>query len=182
MKRSLWLFLLKLLPATLILGWFWFDRFQRSYPDLIQPIAYPVFELLGVTQWHLYLLAEHFTNLVPFVALLIATPGIVRRWQRFLVALIAGLAIIVLLHILMSVAVYFIYKSYAMSEKALRLIVPVYLVNDAMPLVLWLVFFPDVLGEMFSFVKFGRRGGGEAQSQRSDSAPEQPEGEALGSP
>ncbi len=164
MKRSLWLFLLKLLPATLLLGWLWFTRGQFAYPDLIEPMALPIFSLLGVKQWHLYLLAEHFTNLVPYIALVIATPGIVGQWKRFVFALFVGLAIIVLMHIVMSVAVYHVYEAYKMSENAFRIIVPIYLVNDALPLILWLAFFPKVLSELFGFIKFGKGEGEEVEA------------------
>jgi len=47
------------------------------------------------------------------------------------------------------------------GKTAYKYIVSIFLVNDAMPLILWLVFFPGVLGEMFKFVKFGRGGGEE---------------------
>ncbi|MCK4462161.1 MAG: hypothetical protein KAW46_10165 [candidate division Zixibacteria bacterium] len=161
MKRNLWLFLLKLLPATLILGWLWFAHAQHAYPYWIDPVATFFFKLFGVRVWHLALTAEHFTNLVPYLALLLATPGLVRNWKRTLTALFVGLAVIVLVHIFMSVAIYYIVEAYSMSKSAYRIIVPIYLVNDAMPLILWLAFFPKVLSDLFGFIKWGK-GGGEA--------------------
>ena len=122
MKRNLWLFLLKLLPATLILGWLWFTQCQHAYPYWIDPIATFFFKLFGVRTWHLALTAEHFTNLVPYLALLLATPGIIKHWRRSLLALFGGLVVIVLVHMFMSVAIYFIVEAYSMSKSAYRLI------------------------------------------------------------
>jgi len=147
-----------------LLGWLWFAGLQRAYPDLIEPIAFPLFGLMGVREWHLYLLAEHFTNLVPYIALVIATPGIIRQWRRFVLALVVGLAIIILVHIFMSVAVYHVYEAYKMSENALRVIVPIYLVNDALPLILWLGCFPKALSDLFGFIKWGKHGGEEVEA------------------
>ncbi len=162
MKRNLWLFLLKLLPATLLLGWLWFTQCQHAYPYWIDPLATFFFKLFKVRTWHLALTAEHFTNLVPYLALLLATPGIIKHWRRSLLALFGGLVVIVLVHMFMSVAIYFIVEAYSMSKSAYRIIVPIYLVNDALPLILWLAFFPKVLSELFGFIKWGRSGGDSA--------------------
>ncbi len=155
MKKNLWLFLLKVALLTLVFGWLWFSRLQRAYPDLIGPIAEPFFELVGVRKWWLALVAEHFTNIVPYMALVLAAPGLIKDWKRTLVAFFGGLAILVLVHLLMSTAVYYVVASYEMSKTAYKILLPIYLVNDALPLVLWLAFFPKVFSELFSFVRFG---------------------------
>ena len=177
MKRNLWLFLLKLLPATLLLGYLWFTVCQFAYPYWIDPIATFFFKLFGVRTWHLALTAEHFTNLVPYLALLLATPGIIKHWRRSLLALFGGLVVIVLIHIFMSVAIYFIVEAYSMSKSAYRIIVPIYLVNDAMPLILWLAFFPKVLSDLFGFIKWGKGRGEEVLPSHNDSTAGQSDGE-----
>ena len=159
MKRNLWLFLLKLLITTVVLGYFWTAGGEMAYPYWIDPIATFFFTMFGVTKWHLSLTAEHFASLIPFLGLLVATPGLIRRWKRALIALVGGVAAIVLVHIFMSIAIFFIVEAYALSKNAYRILLPIYLVNDAMPLILWLVFFPTVLSELFGFIKWGRSGG-----------------------
>jgi len=89
----------------------------------------------------------------------VATPGLITRRKRALVALVGGVAAIVLMHIVMSIAIFHIVDAFEMSQNAYRLLLPIYLVNDAMPLILWLAFFPSVLSELFGFIKWGRHGG-----------------------
>lgn len=130
-----------------------------AYPNWIKPIAQLFFDIFGVTKWNLSLTAEHFASWIPFIGLLAATPGLLRRWKHALVALFGGVAAIVLMHIVMSIAIFYIVSAFEMSQNAYRLLLPIYLVNDAMPLILWLAFFPTVLSELFGFVKWGRNGG-----------------------
>ena len=156
MKKNLLLFLLKLLITTLILGYFWTTGWKVAYPRWIDPIAQFFFTMFGVTDWYLSLTAEHFASLIPFIGLLVATPGLIQRWKRAIIALLGGVAAIVLMHILMSIAVFHIVEAFEMSQNAYRLLLPIYLVNDAMPLILWLVFFPTALSELFGFIKWGR--------------------------
>ncbi|MDH3891603.1 MAG: hypothetical protein OEV49_11015, partial [candidate division Zixibacteria bacterium] len=151
MKRNLWLFLLKLAVTTLTLGYFWTTGWKMAYPTWIDPIAQLFFRMFGVTQWPLTLTADHHASLIPFIGLLVATPGLITRWKRALVALVGGVAAIVLMHIVMSIAIFHIVDAFEMSQNAYRLLLPIYLVNDAMPLILWLAFFPSVLSELFGF-------------------------------
>ncbi len=157
MKKELWLFLGKLAVFTLILGYIWFKAAQRQYPDLIEPVAAVFFQLTGVRRWWLALVLEHYTNLVPYIALVLATPGLITNWKRSLIVLAGGLAILVLVHLAMAAAVYHLVAEYALSKTCYTYLVPIYLVNDALPLVLWILFYPRVLPELFRFSPFGER-------------------------
>ncbi len=155
MRKNLWLFLLKLLVLTLVLGYLWFSRYQVQYPYWIDGIANKFFALLGVRKWWLALVVEHFTNLVPYIALVLASPGFLKHWKRTLIALVAGIAILILGHILLSCAVYHLHVKYSLSKSFYKIIVPLYIINDAMPLVLWLSFFPRLPSELFGFKWLG---------------------------
>jgi len=147
-KRSLWLFLAKLAGVSLVLGYLWFIGWQTAYPHWITPIADPLFRLFGVTKWLLSVTLHHFTNIIPYLALVLATPGHVKAWKRGILALFGGTAVIVLGHILMSTAIFYIWQAHGFGKTAYRYIVPVYLINDALPLVLWIVFYSDKLREI----------------------------------
>lgn len=149
-KKQLWLFLAKLVPLTLILGYLWFSGLQIEYPSLLKPLATPLFAITGVRKWWLALTVEHFTSLVPYIALVLSTPDLIKDWKRSLWALFGGVAIIVAGHLLMSVAIYHIMEQYAQIKTSYVLLVPVYLINDAFPLVLWLLFFPNCLGRLLA--------------------------------
>jgi hypothetical protein len=150
-RKSLWLFLLKLLVFSLVLGYLWFSRFQVQYPYWIDVFADPFFKLVGVRQWWLALVVEHFTNLVPYVALVLASPGFFKHWRRTALALVGGIAILILGHLLLSWAVYYFNEKYSLSRSFYRIVIPMYIINDALPLVLWLSFFPRLPSELFGF-------------------------------
>ena len=155
-KKQLWLFLAKLIPLTVLFGYLWLTGLQTRYPFLLDPIATPFFQLVGVKRWYLALVLEHFTNIVPYVALVLASPRLIRNWKRSLAALLGGVAVIVTGHLLMSWAVYHFHGLYGLSKAFYRIIVPIYLVNDALPLILWVLFYPKLPGELFGLRIFDR--------------------------
>ena len=156
MRKSLWLFLLKLLVFSLALGYLWFSRYQVLYPYWIDGIADPFFKLVGVKKWWLALVVEHFTNLVPYLALVLASPGLFKHWKRTLIALVGGVAILILGHLLLSWAVYHFHVKYSLSKSFYKIVVPMYIINDALPLALWLSFFPRLPSELFGFKWFAK--------------------------
>jgi len=156
-RKELWLFLLKLPVLTLGFGYIWFSGLQLIYPDLIDPIATPFFRLVGVTNWLLYLLLEHFTNLIPYIALVLASPGLIRNWRRTIYALFGGVAAIVLVHLLLSWLVFELNEAYGLSRAFYRVWVPAYLFNDALPFGLWLLFYPELPGRLFGLRIFGHK-------------------------
>ncbi len=156
-RKDLWLFLLKLAILTLLFGYVWFAYFQAAYPHVIKPIATAFFQLVGVRRWLLTLVLEHFTNIVPYLALVLATPGLIVNRKKTLIALFGGLAIIVAVHLLLSWAVYELQVRYQLSETFYKFVVPMYLFNDALPLVLWLSFYPGVPGKLFGLKVFERQ-------------------------
>lgn len=149
-KKERLLFLAKLVPLTLILGYLWYTYVQEEYPRLLEPVASAVFSLTGVRRWWLVLLMEHFTSLVPYLALVLSTMEPIKDWKRSLAALLGGVAIIIAGHLLMSIATYHIMDNFAATRTSYVLLVPVYLINDALPLVLWLLFYGSFFSRLIS--------------------------------
>ncbi len=149
-KKQLWMFLAKLVPLTVILCYLWFSGFQIKYPSLLKPLAAPLFAITGVGKWWLVLTMEHFTSIVPYIALVLATPNLIKDWKRTLLALFGGVAIVIAGHLMMSISIYYIMEQFAQTKTSYILLVPVYLINDALPLVLWLLFFPGCLGKLLA--------------------------------
>lgn len=147
-KRKLLLFLAKLVAVSLTIGYLWFDGLQIKYVDILSPVAEPVLMFFGASRWWLAMVVEHFTSLIPFIALVLASPGLISRWQNSLIGLVAGIAIIVSGHLLMSVGVFHIVENFGMSRTGYVFLIPLYILNDALPLILWLVFFPGVFGDL----------------------------------
>jgi len=155
--KELWLFLAKLLSLTLVLSYLWLAYWQLHYPKAIQWIALPFFDLVGVKKWYMALLLDHFTNLVPFVALVLATPGVFRNWRKTLAVMAGGLAAIICCQLLLSWAVYELISRYAMTKMYYKLSQPLFLINDTAPLILWVAFYPEMLGRLFGLRLFANR-------------------------
>ncbi|SYZ74299.1 membrane hypothetical protein [Candidatus Zixiibacteriota bacterium] len=159
MKKSRLIFLLKLISFSLILGYLWFWRLQSLYPHLLAPAAMPFFQWVGVKKWLLSWVIDHFTNIVPYTALVLAMPGIFKKWKKTLVALVAGLIILAGFHILLSWSVYYFSEQYHFSRAFFRRTFPFFLINDALPLVLWILFYPEILSELSGLLKRRMRRG-----------------------
>ena len=103
MKRNLLYFFLSLAIVSACLTWFWFDSLQVRYALLFGPAAKFIFRQLGIHKSGLKLVIEHFTNIIPFIALCVSLPGIniKKRLTRFLI----GLAILIAVHFIMIIAV-----------------------------------------------------------------------------
>jgi hypothetical protein len=160
-KKNLWLFLIKLAFFTIVFGLVWFWVAQDLYPRLLKPVIFPFFKLVGVRKWRLSILLDHFTNIVPYVTLVCATPGFFKRWKKTILVLIGGLLILAIGHILLSWLDYYYWSQYGTTRPFFRNIFHFYLLNDALPLALWLIFYPRMLGEIFGFLKFGKAAKGE---------------------
>jgi hypothetical protein len=156
-KKESWLFLIKVALFLLAFGWIWFWLVQDAYPYFLKPVAYPFFQWIGVRKWRLSLLLDHFTNIVPYVTLVCASPGFFKNWKKTLVALFGGLIILMIGHLLLSCVDYYFYSRYKMTKSFFKGMFPFLMLNDALPLGLWLLFYPKVLTEVFSFLKFGRK-------------------------
>jgi hypothetical protein len=152
-KRELSFFLLKVILITLILGFLWFWKLQELYPHILSPIAVPLFQWFGVKKWLLTRVMDHFTSIVPYVALVLATPDAIRNWKKTTLSLLGGIIILAISHLFLSWAVYHYSEQYRFSKSYFRATFPIFLICDALPLLLWLTFYPRLLPEFFGFMK-----------------------------
>ena len=148
MRKTLWLFLTKLIVVTVAFGLLWFLWLKPVYPHLLRPLGDWLLPLFGARKWHLSWTLEHFANIGPYLALVIATPGFARDWKRGTVALFGGLAILILFHYIMLISFYHIMARWGLSEITYRWTTPIYILNDSLPLIVWLAFYPGVLREL----------------------------------
>ncbi len=148
MRKTLWLFLTKLLIYTVAFGLVWFLWLKAQYPLLLRPLGDWLLPLFGAHKWHLTWTLEHFANMGPYIALVLATPGFGRQWKRGAVALAGGLAILVAFHYVMLISFYHIMAHWGLSEISYRWTTPIYIINDSLPLILWLVFYPSVISQL----------------------------------
>ncbi|MFH2036231.1 MAG: hypothetical protein ABIJ45_07510 [Candidatus Zixiibacteriota bacterium] len=157
MKKEAKIFLLKIFISSFLLGYVWFAYAQNLYPHFLSPVAVPFFKLVGVTKWRLSLLLDHFTNLIPYIALVISTPDLIRNWKKSTMAFFGGLLILMICHLLLSWLDFYFWSQYQMSKSFFKSIFHFYLINDILPLALWLLFYPTILPQLFDFLKFGKK-------------------------
>ena len=156
MAKTKLLFLAKLVGVTALFGWFWFAWFEHQYPLLLKPFGDWLLPLFGARKWQLSFSLAHMSNWIPYVGLVLAGPHLSSRWKYHLLALVGGLAIIVAGHFAMLIAFYHIIDAYELSKMAYRFMLPIWVLNDALPLILWLAFFPRALSELFPGIHLGR--------------------------
>jgi hypothetical protein len=105
--------------------------------------------LVGVEKWPYALVADQFVNLVPFIALVLASsiPG--KDWKRMVTAGLAGNAILAFEHTLLAWAMYAIDNNIATVTTKEMLVIPMWNVSAALPFVLWIWFYPELVSRLF---------------------------------
>jgi len=95
MKSALW-FAAKFILLTVPLTWLWVTGGREFYAEILSPVSRFVYELFGAEGvrpvWR-----ERYINYVPFVSLMLLTPGV--SWRRRLSGLAIGLVVILFAHI-----------------------------------------------------------------------------------
>lgn len=147
MKRKLLRFFLSLIVVSAVLTWFWFNGAQVSYALLFKPMAQFTFRLLKIYKSGVKLVIEHFTNIIPFIALSVSLPDVEIR--KRLLRLLYGLLILMVVHFILIIAVSGIYATYELSPTAYKFMFPLFIINDALPLVLWFLFFSEEILRLF---------------------------------
>jgi hypothetical protein len=144
-KKNLLIFFLSLVVISVVLTWFWFNGLQVRYALLFGPAAKFMFRQLGIHKSGLKLVIEHFTNIIPFIALCVALPGV--KIKKRLTRLAIGLGILIVVHFIMIIFVSAIYSTHSGSPTAYKYIFPILTINDALPLIIWFLFFSkEVVG------------------------------------
>jgi hypothetical protein len=132
---------------SFLLTWFWFKSLQVEYAMLFGPAAKFMFRQLGIHRSGLKLVIEHFTNLIPFIALCVSLPGV--RLKKRLIRSAMGLAIMIVVHFILIISVSGIYSAHSLSPTAYKYIFPILTINDALPLILWFLFFSEEVISLF---------------------------------
>ncbi|MCK5126494.1 MAG: hypothetical protein KAR42_09580 [candidate division Zixibacteria bacterium] len=148
MIKKLAVFLLSLLGISILLTIIWINGAQVQYALLFKPAAIFMFKTLGIHKSGLNFVLEHFTNLIPYIALCLSIPN--TSWKKKLTRLGYGLGILMVVHFTLIIAVSKVYSVYSNSETAYIFIFPMFIINDTLPLLLWFLFFSN---EVLSFFK-----------------------------
>jgi hypothetical protein len=118
-------FVLISLPLT----WFWVEGGWNSYAQLLNHVGGPIYSLVGLEELRIPA-RDRYINLIPFIALVIATPGLVLR--RRLIGLLAGAALLFVSHLVINAVA-------ELSGPTRALPPTLSTFSDALPLAIWAV-------------------------------------------
>jgi hypothetical protein len=155
--RRLGLLLLLFFALTMPLAWAWLAWGQDRYVELLFAILDPLYERLGLRHHRGGPVAPRLVSVVPFVVLMLITPGMSAR--RRAKGVLVGLVLIAVFHLGFFVLVDSAYAVLGRSRRALTKIVPFLLVNDGLPFLIWIFFARDFLRELVPALAEPRRGG-----------------------
>jgi len=153
-RRRLWLTFAEVVALSVPLTWLWVEGGRRAYNRLLGAVAWPLFEALGLPSMKLGLVSPHFVSWLPFVVLMVVTPGLALR--RRLLGTLLGLAAILAAHIGCALLGAVSHAAYGTSARAVALRWPALMLSDALPFILWALVARDFLREFAS--RASRRG------------------------
>jgi hypothetical protein len=139
---------LKVVGITVPVTWMWLEWGRAAYGRLFAELAVPIFGFLGMTRILPQGSRDRFINYLPFLILMIVTPrmSLVRRTAGIVVGFV----------MIFFVQVFFIYMSDLAGvqdgkvnrQDIYEKMLPVLLICDAFPFVLWIVIAKDFVQEI----------------------------------
>ncbi|KPL00648.1 MAG: hypothetical protein AMJ91_03885 [candidate division Zixibacteria bacterium SM23_73_3] len=140
MKEKLWVFIVKFILISAPLFVVWHLKGQDWYLVFLNHVL--SFLLIKIAGFHIHgfpFPVDIFNNLIPFVSLMLITKEF--KLKTKLSRLGWGLWILIVWHMILTGAVYFLYDEYGVPSQAYeKLSVPLYLFSATLPLVLWILF------------------------------------------
>lgn len=127
------------LVVTIALTWFWEESGRLLYGRFLRNVAPPIYDAIGFDGARVGAFRQRYINWVPFVGLMVATPGL--SWRRRLGGLAGGLFLLFAGHLALNLT--------ERVHKAAQLPFVPSLVSDALPFVLWILFAWPVVSSWF---------------------------------
>ncbi|MCP5039531.1 MAG: hypothetical protein GY944_00790 [bacterium] len=153
--------ILKVICLTVPVTWLWLEWGRAAYGRLFAQLAIPIFGFLGMTRVIPLGARDRFINYLPFLILMVVTPRM--GWLRRVVGIVVGFVAIFFLQ------VFFVYMAEVVGveggevnrQDVYEKMLPVMLLCDAFPFVLWIVIAKDFVREVTAklFVQAGPRNG-----------------------
>jgi hypothetical protein len=142
LRRALVLVLL-FFALTVPLSWLWLEWGQRHYGTLLFSILDPLYEATGIRRERGNPVAPRLVGLVPFLVLMAITPAL--PWRRRLIGAAVGVGLLVGFHLILMIVVDIAYTGFGRTRRAIATFVPLLIINDGLPLLVWIVCARDFL-------------------------------------
>jgi len=127
----------KFVAVTVPLTWLWLAGGRDAYHAMFINVAHPMLVWLGWPQSQLGSVPQRFISYVPFLALMLITPGITMR--RRVWGTLIGCFLLFLSHAAFVLASIVAYDHYGETPDAIRSVFGVMLLVDSFPFLLWAV-------------------------------------------
>lgn len=149
MKEKLWVFIAKFVAVSLILFALWYWKGQTYYIKILDGfLSFVLITLFGLNIEYFSYPVDIFNNLNPFVSLMIITKEM--KFKKRMSKLGWGLLILILWHIILSQAIYFLHDQYQVTSKLYeKLSIPLYLFSETLPFLLWILFARNQVVDLF---------------------------------
>ena len=138
MKIRPFLILLKFVAITAPLVWWWTHGGLETYHEIFRRLAFPLLQEMGVTHVSAGLVRDRFVGFIPFLGLMLVTPGLALK--RRLVGLAVGAFVIFLSHVGLSYWSWVSFGEEGRTGASMARYFPALVMTDAVPFVLWALF------------------------------------------
>ena len=155
--RRLLLLVVLFLALTMPLAWLWLGWGQPHYVRLLRGMLAPVYRAIGLEPQGGGPVQPRLVSLVPFLVLMAITPTL--SWRRRSAGALIGVVLIVSFHLFLFLMVDANYAVLGRTRRALARIVPLLLLNDGLPFLLWIFFAREFLRQFVPAFGEGPAGG-----------------------
>jgi hypothetical protein len=152
-SRLSWI-LAELAAVSFLLTALWLAGGQAAYESFFAEAARGVLDALGLSAVPDSPARRRFVSYVPFLALMVATPGL--AWRRRLGGVLLGIPLIFLGHVALVAVEALSHTRHRPTADSFTLVFPAAMLCDALPFALWAIFASDALRGLFAG---GGRGG-----------------------
>ena len=148
MTRRPLLILLEFVLITGPLTWWWLHGGLDFYYGIFQRLGFPILGEMGVNTFNPGLVRDRMINFIPFIGLMLVTPGL--GFRRRFVGLGVGMVLIFFSHVLLAYWAWASFERDGQVTASMAQFFPGLLMADAVPFVIWAVIANRVLADLIS--------------------------------
>jgi hypothetical protein len=146
--KRLLVLIVELVALSVPLTWLWLAWGQDAYQAAFGDVAGPLLRALGVKEVVDSPAQKRFVNYVPFLALMLVTPGL--ALARRLGGILLGIPLIFLCHVGLVAVEVFSRTRHRPTEDPFSTVFPAAMFADAFPFILWALFANEFLRELLA--------------------------------
>ena len=142
----------KVVGLSVAVTWIWLEWGRDAYSELFVELSLPIYGELGYTSLLPQAGRDRFINYLPFLILMIVTPRL--SWLRRIVGIAVGFIVIFIFQVIFVLVDYLVFPEGAanMTQDSYSKFLPIMLLTDSIPLILWVIIAKDFVKEKAAFI------------------------------